>query len=42
MMKKKTRGIKKLKNNLSPQDFRTLQNRCDNFLFDELLKTVNV
>ena len=35
---KKSSKLKKLKNNLSPQDFRTLQNRCDNFLFDELLK----
>ena len=35
---KKSSELKKLKDSVSPEDFRTLQNRCDNFLFDELLK----
>jgi arylsulfatase A-like enzyme len=30
--------LKKRKEKMLPEDFRTLQNRCDSFLFDELLK----
>lgn len=35
---KKSNELQKLKDNLSSKDFRTLQNRCDDFLFDELLR----
>jgi len=35
---KKSSELKKLKTSVSPEDFRTLQNRCDDFLFDELLR----
>tara|TARA_B100000029_G_C17566766_1_gene955311 strand:- start:106 stop:1428 length:1323 start_codon:yes stop_codon:yes gene_type:complete len=35
---KKSSELKKLKDSLPPQEYRTLQNRCDNFLFDELVR----
>ena len=35
---KKSNELQKRKNSMSNEDFRTLQNRCDEFLFDELLR----
>ena len=36
--RKKSIELKNRKASMLPEDFRTLQNRCDEFLFDELLK----
>ncbi len=36
--RKKTNELKNRKANMSSEDFRSLQNRCDEFLFDELVR----
>ena len=36
--RRKSTELKNRKANMLPEDFRTLQNRCDEFLFDELLR----
>ena len=36
--RRKSAELKKLEKNISPEEFRTLQSRCDEFLFDELLR----
>ena len=36
--RRKSAELKKLQKSMLPEEFRTLQNRCDEFLFDELLR----
>ena len=36
--RRKSTELKNLQKNMSAEEFRTLQNRCDEFLFDELLR----